>query len=80
MDVKTRPNQDKPAHIDSRRAYYNALSKRISIPGIDSVERDTFFDDEKMRSAGIHRRALLRADTHVRREAPNHLDQVPPFS
>jgi hypothetical protein len=29
------------------------LSKRIRIPGIDSVERDTFFDDEKMRSAGI---------------------------
>jgi hypothetical protein len=53
MDVKTGRNQDKPAHIDSRRAYYDALSKRIRIPGIDSVERDTFFDDEKMRSAGI---------------------------
>ena len=53
MDVKTGRNQDKPAHIDSRRAYYDELSKRIRIPGIDSVERDTFFDDEKMRSAGI---------------------------
>ena len=53
MDVKTGRNQDKPAHIDLRRAYYDALSKRIRIPGIDSVERDTFFDDEKMRSAGI---------------------------
>jgi hypothetical protein len=53
MDVKTGRNQDKPAHIDSRRAYYDELSKRIRIPGIDNVERDTFFDDEKMRNAGI---------------------------
>ncbi len=53
MDVKTGRNQDKPAHIASRLAYYDELAKRIRIPGIDSVERDTFFDDEKMRSAGI---------------------------
>ena len=53
VDVKTGRNQDKPAHIDSRRAYYDKLSKHIRITGIDSVERDTFFDDEKMRSAGI---------------------------
>ncbi len=53
IDVKTGRNQDKPAHIASRRAYYDELSKRIRIPGIESVERDTFFDDEKMRSAGI---------------------------
>jgi hypothetical protein len=53
MDVKTSRNQDKPAHVESRRAYYNELAARISIPGIDSVERDTQFDDDKMRSAGI---------------------------
>jgi len=53
LDVKTGRNQDKPAHIASRLAYYDELAKRISIPGIDNVERDTFFDDEKMRSAGI---------------------------
>ncbi len=53
MDVKTGRNQDKPAHIASRKAYYDELAKRIRIPGIDSVERDTFFDDDKMRSAGI---------------------------
>ena len=53
MDVKTGRNQDKPAHIASRQAYYDELAKRISIPGINSVERDTFFDDNKMRSAGI---------------------------
>ncbi|MBS0342496.1 MAG: nucleotidyl transferase AbiEii/AbiGii toxin family protein, partial [Proteobacteria bacterium] len=53
MDVKTGRNQDKPAHVESRRAYYDALAARIHIPGIDSVERDTQFDDDKMRSAGI---------------------------
>ncbi len=47
LDVKTGRNQDKPAHIASRLAYYDELAKRISIPGIDNVERDTFFDDEK---------------------------------
>lgn len=53
MDVKTGRNQDKPDHIASRKAYYDALAERIIIPGIDRVERDTFFDDQKMRSAGI---------------------------
>ncbi len=53
MDVKTGRNQDKPAHVDSRRTYYDALAARIRIPGIDNVERDTQFDDDKMRSAGI---------------------------
>ncbi|MGQ0708672.1 MAG: nucleotidyl transferase AbiEii/AbiGii toxin family protein [Rhodoferax sp.] len=53
MDVKTGRNQDKPAHVVSRRAYYDELAARIHIPGIDNVERDTQFDDDKMRSAGI---------------------------
>lgn len=53
MGVKMGRNQDKPAHVASRRAYYDALATRIRMPGIDSVERDTFFDDDKMRSAGI---------------------------
>ncbi len=53
MDVKTGRNQDKAAHVASRRAYYDELAARIRIPGIESVERDTQFDDDKMRSAGI---------------------------
>lgn len=61
MDVKIGRNQDKPAHIASRKAYYDELAKRISIPGIDSVERDTFFDDDKMRSAGIRLSYSTRA-------------------
>jgi Nucleotidyl transferase AbiEii toxin, Type IV TA system len=53
MDVKIGRNQDKPTHVESRRAYYDELAERISIPGVDRVERDKQFDDEKMRSAGI---------------------------
>ncbi|KAB7633670.1 nucleotidyl transferase AbiEii/AbiGii toxin family protein, partial [Verminephrobacter sp. Larva24] len=53
MDVKTGRNQDKPAHVESRRAYYDELAALITIPGIGSVERDTQFDDDKMRSGGI---------------------------
>lgn len=54
MDVKTCRNQDKLAHVASRRVYYGELAARIRISGIDSVERDAQFDDDKMRSAGIH--------------------------
>ncbi len=53
MDVKTGRNQDKTTHIASRRDYYDGIAQRISIPGIESVKRDTLFDDDKMRSAGI---------------------------
>ena len=53
MDVKIGRNQDKPAHVASRRAFYNWLCGTIKIPGIVGVERDTVFDDDKMRSAGI---------------------------
>lgn len=56
MQVKVGKNHDKPAHIESRRDYYEWLAKNITIPGIDVVERDTAFDDEKMRSAGIRLR------------------------
>jgi len=53
MDVKVARNQNKPAHIASRRAFYDELAVRIRMPGIISVARDTQFDDDKMRSAGI---------------------------
>jgi hypothetical protein len=61
MDVKMGRNQDKPAHVASRRAYYDELAARILIPGINSVERDTQFDDDKMRSAGIRLNYMPRA-------------------
>src|ERR1700683_3481059 len=52
-DVKTGRNQDKPAHIQSRRDFYEWLSTRVRIDGIESVERDTTFDNRTMMSAGI---------------------------
>lgn len=60
MSVKAGRNQDKPAHVASRRDYYDWLASQISIPGIVSVERDTAFDDEKLRSAGIRLRYSTR--------------------
>ncbi|MES2264274.1 MAG: nucleotidyl transferase AbiEii/AbiGii toxin family protein [Pseudomonadota bacterium] len=53
LDVKVGRNHDKPAHVASRRHFYDDLAMRIAIPGIERVERDTLFDDDKMRSAGI---------------------------
>ena len=53
MDVKTGRNQDKASHIASRAAFYDWLASKIRIPGIAQVERDTRFDDEKLRGAGI---------------------------
>jgi Nucleotidyl transferase AbiEii toxin, Type IV TA system len=53
MDVKTRRNQVKPAHIQSRKAFFNWLARSIQIDGID-VERDTAFDEvPDYRNAGI---------------------------
>lgn len=53
MDVKIGRNQDKPAHVESRRTFYDWLTQEIKIPGITSCERDTAFDDDRLRSAGI---------------------------
>jgi hypothetical protein len=53
FSVMTGRNQDKPAHVESRRAYYEWLTRKIKIPGILSSERDTAFDDDKLRSAGV---------------------------
>lgn len=53
-DVKTRRNQNKPAHIQTRKDFYDWLARTIKIDGILKVERDTAFDDTpNYRSAGI---------------------------
>jgi hypothetical protein len=49
-------NQNKTAQIEAGRAFYNSLPLRITIPGFLGAERDTAFDDERMRSAGIRLR------------------------
>lgn len=54
MKVATNPNQQKPAHVESRKAFYDWLAGEIAIDGIVSVERDSEFDDEAYyRSGGI---------------------------
>ena len=48
--VATNPNQQKPAHVESRRAFYDWLVETIAIDGITEAVRDTEFDDPKFRS------------------------------
>ena len=48
---------EKDIHIESRREFFDWLQENIKIPGIVSVERDTEFDNERMRSAGTGRYA-----------------------
>jgi hypothetical protein len=53
-DVKTGRNQNKPPHVESRRQFYDWLAnEKICIDGIARIERDTVFDDDKLRSGGI---------------------------
>jgi hypothetical protein len=57
LNVKTGRNQDKPAHVKSRKDFYDWLANtKIKIDGIDTVERDTAFDSEKLFSGGIRLR------------------------
>ena len=54
MGVKTNPNQQKPAHVETRKHFYDWLAETIKINGIVRVERDREFDDERYyRSGGI---------------------------
>ena len=53
LQVDTNPNHEKPQHIESRRVFYEKLRDKIKIPGIMSVERDTTYDDETLRNAGL---------------------------
>ncbi|WP_226951510.1 nucleotidyl transferase AbiEii/AbiGii toxin family protein, partial [Rhizobium terrae] len=53
MGVKTGPNHGKPAHRESRKAFYDWLAETIAIDGIKKIERDTAFDSESYRSGGI---------------------------
>ena len=56
MSIKTGRNHDKPAHIQSRKQFYDWLAQTIKIDGIVKTERDTAFDDAKYRSGGIRLR------------------------
>ena len=52
-DVKTGRNHDKPAHVQSRKEFYDWLARTIRINGIEKAERDTAFDNKMLMSAGI---------------------------
>ena len=53
LTVEIGKNQNKPAHCESRRKFYDWLATNIKIDGIIEVTRDEAFDDEKYRSGGI---------------------------
>jgi hypothetical protein len=55
-DVPTGRNKNKKAHIEQRRAFYDGLVPKLKIDGLEQVDRDEAFDDEKLRSAGIRLR------------------------
>jgi Nucleotidyl transferase AbiEii toxin, Type IV TA system len=53
-DVKTGKNQNSSAQIKTRKDFYDSIAATIKIDGIETVERDTAFDDvPNYRSAGI---------------------------
>lgn len=51
--VESNPKKTAKAQVESRRNFFDSLAGEIAIPGIQAVERDHEFDDEKFRSAGI---------------------------
>jgi len=52
--VMTGRNHDKPAHAESRKAFFDWLAQTIIIDGIKTVERDKAFDDApRYRNGGI---------------------------
>jgi predicted nucleotidyltransferase component of viral defense system len=53
IPVLVGPNQNKQAQVQSRRDFFERLRAKVTIPGIVSVERDTTYDDEKLRNAGL---------------------------
>jgi hypothetical protein len=58
-EVKSGRNQTKPAHVQSRKDFYDWLTETILIDGIEKVERDTAFDTKDLFSGGI--RLLYRS-------------------
>jgi hypothetical protein len=53
LNVEEDYKKNKPAHIESRRLFYDWLTKEIKINGIIAAERDTAFDSKTFTSGGI---------------------------
>ncbi len=60
LQVDTNPSHEKPQHVESRRQFFDKLRDKINISGFTAVERDTTYDDETLRNAGLR----LRYETH----------------
>ena len=57
LEVKSGRNQRKSQHSESRKNFYDWIAAAIEISGIESVQRDTEFDDiPQYRSGGIRLR------------------------
>ena len=52
LQINENPNSSNSKNIQKKKNYYYRLSKEINIPGINSVERDTAFDDTKKYNSG----------------------------
>jgi len=52
MEINVNPNNTKKGTIETRKAFYDWLSKNITIEGIKSAERDTEFDNKKSYLSG----------------------------
>jgi hypothetical protein len=50
---KTGKNHVRPHHIAARKTFFDGLAAAINIPGLSNVARDTDYDDEIYRNAGI---------------------------
>lgn len=53
LNVMSGKNHQKPAHVESRRHFFDWLAETIRMPGIERTERDPFFDDDQFHRAGI---------------------------
>lgn len=62
LDVKTGRNHAKPAHVESRRRFYDWLAETIKIDGILAVARDYAFDDKQYRSGGVRLHYAARSE------------------
>lgn len=62
LKVMAGRNHSKPAHIESRKAFFDRLANTTVIDGIEAVERDEAFDDvPRYRNGGI--RLLYRSSS-----------------
>ncbi|MEM9103600.1 MAG: nucleotidyl transferase AbiEii/AbiGii toxin family protein [Pseudomonadota bacterium] len=51
--VRTGKNHDKPAHVASRRQFFDDIAMTLTVPSLKFQRDDSFDDTSKMRSAGI---------------------------